>query len=193
MIDNCDFGVIINKEMDSNENMYMGFKVIKTRTKCDLELMYQPYVPENPVKLVEDIELVAPAFRRSLKDENQPISRVSRRNDFNNMSQGSKHAVDDDELFGAEVMGVVSQSVDDILLPDNANQSSFIVVGSPSKPVLPMPTSPISPIKEDIDGSLTAWEKELVAMKYNSNAKTAIVFFDENGLAISDGVEDFVS
>ena len=101
MIDNCDFGVIINKEMDSNENMYMGFKVIKTRTKCDLELMYQPYVPENPVKLVEDIELVAPAFRRSLKDENQPISRVSRRNDFNNMSQGSKHAVDDDELFGA--------------------------------------------------------------------------------------------
>lgn len=193
MIDNCDFGVIINKEMDSNENMYMGFKVIKTRTKCDLELMYQPYVPENPVKLVEDIELVAPAFRRSLKDENQPISRVSRRNDFNNMSQGSKHAVDDDELFGAEVMGVVSQSVDDILLPDNANQSSFIVVGSPSKPILPMPTSPISPIKEDIDGSLTAWEKELVAMKYNSNAKTAIVFFDENGLAISDGVEDFVS
>ena len=73
------------------------------------------------------------------------------------------------------------------------NQSSFIVVGSPSNPILPMPTSPISPIKEDIDGSLTAWEKELVAMKYNSDAKTAIVFFDENGLAISDGVEDFVS
>ena len=188
MIDNCDFGVIINKEMDSHENLYMGFKVIKTRTKCDLELMYQPYAPGNPVKLVEDLGLVAPAFRRSLKEENQQmVTRVSRRNDYNNM-QGYRSAVDDDELFGAEVMGVVSQSTDDILLPDNRNQSSFIVAGSPSEPIFPMP-SPISPIQED--ASLTAWEKELISMKYNSEAKNAIVFLDENGLAISDGVEDF--
>ena len=192
MIDNCDFGVIINKEMDSHENMYLGFKVIKTRTKCDLELMYQPYVPENPVKLVEDIDLPTPLFRRSLKEENQPITRVSRRNDFNNMTS-VKHAVDDDELFGAEVMGVVSQNVDDILLPDNSNQSSFVVAGSPSKPIFPMPPIPISPIINDINGNQTAWEKELIAMKYNSDAKSAIIFFDDSGLAIADGVEEFVN
>ena len=188
MIDNCDLGVIINKEMDSHDNMYMGFKVIKTRTRCDLELMYQPYVPENPVKLVEDLGLVTPAFRRSLKEENQQmVTRVSRRNDYNNM-QRYRPAVDDDELFGPEVMGVVSQSTDNILLPDNRNQSSFIVAGSPSEPIFPMP-SPISPIQEDV--SLTAWEKELISMKYNSEAKSAVVFLDKNGLAIGDGVEDF--
>ena len=166
----------------------MGFKVIKTRTKCDLELMYQPYAPGNPVKLVEDLGLVAPAFRRSLKEENQQmVTRVSRRNDYNNM-QGYRSAVDDDELFGAEVMGVVSQSTDDILLPDNRNQSSFMIAGSPSEPIFPM-HSPISPIQED--ASLTAWEKELISMKYNSEAKNAVVFLDENGLAISDGVEEF--
>lgn len=188
MIDNCDFGVIINKEMDSHENMYLGFKVIKTRTRCDLELMYQPYVPENPIKLVEDYNIATPMFRRSLKEENQPVTRVSRRNDFNNVAN-VKSAVDDDELFGAEVMGVVSQSVDDILLPDNKNQSSFMITGAPSKPIFQMPISPIT--VEDTNGSVTAWEKELIAMKYNSDAKTAVVFFDENGLSISDGVEDF--
>ena len=189
MIDNCDFGVIINKEIDSHDNMYLGFKVIKTRTKCDLELMYQPYVPENPVKLVEDVNMIAPAFRRTLKEENQAVTRVSRRNDFNNV-QSTKSAVDDDELFGAEVMGVVSQNVDDILLPDNKNQSSFIVAGAPSEPIFPMPIPPVFPPIQEED-SLTNWEKELVAMKYNTDAKTAVVFFDSNGLAISDGVENF--
>lgn len=201
MIDNCDVGIIINKEVDSHDNQYMGFKVIKTRTKCDLELMYQPYVPENPVKLVEDIGMVTPMFRRALKEENQAITRVSRRNDYNNGSHTStSSATDDDELFGPEVMGgVVSQDIDSILLPDNDNQSSFVVAGGPSKPVYPMPQqqAPIIPppmVANPIGNAipvLTEWEQELIARKYNSDAKTAVVFFDQNGLAISDGVEDF--
>lgn len=199
MIDNCDVGLIINKEMDSHDNQYMGFKIIKTRTKCDLELMYQPYVPENPVKLVEDVGMVTPMFRRALKEENQAVTRVSRRNDYNNGSHRNS-ATDDDELFGPEVMGgVVSQDIDSILMPDNENQSSFVVAGGPSKPVFPMPqqqptilppTVMANPINNAIP-ILSEWEQELIARKYNSDAKTAVVFLDQNGLAISDGVEDF--
>ena len=194
MIDNCDVGFIINKEMDSHENTYMGFKIIKTRTKCDLELMYQPYVPENPVKLVEDLGMVTPMFRRALKEENQTVTRVSRRNDYNNSVKS--YATDDDELFGPEVMGgVISQSVDDILLPDNKNQSSFVVAGKPSEPIYPMPAppppSPIIPIG-NIISTQTDWEKELIAMKYNTNAKPAVFFFNDNGLAVADGVENLL-
>lgn len=140
MIDNCDVGIIINKEIDSHEMLHMGFKCIKTRTKCDIDLFYQPYVQNNPIKLVEDVNNTIPSFRRSLREDmsTNMISRISRRNDFNSI----KHHGDDDELFTESVLGgAVSTSVDNILLPRNENQHSFSIVGHPSKPIFTMPNN----------------------------------------------------
>ena len=122
MIDNCDVGIIINKEMDSNELLYMGFKCIKTRTKCDLDLFYQPYLPGNSIKLVEDINLTIPSFRRSLKDDQPTVPRLSRRNDFNRVHRNG----DDEDMFSEEIIG---QSDDGV----------YIVSGQPSNPVYNMP------------------------------------------------------
>lgn len=119
MIDNCDVGIIINKEMDAHELLHMGFKCIKTRTKCDLDLFYQPYQNNNTIKLVEDVDDVVPSLRRSLKDDMvqmTTISRFSRRNDFNPNSIHSRK-LDDDELFSPSVLGVSRQSDEEILYP----------------------------------------------------------------------------
>lgn len=130
MIDNCDVGIIINKEMDANELLYMGFKCIKTRTKCDLDLFYQPYLPGNSIKLVEDINLTIPSFRRSLKDDQPVTPRFSRRNDFNRIHH-QDHS-DDDDMFSEEIIGSSTDGV-------------YIVSGQPSNPVYSMP--PKKPMK----------------------------------------------
>lgn len=185
MIDNCDVGIIINKETDSYGNNHMGFKCIKTRTKCDLDLFYQPYVQGNDIKLVEDVLSNIPVFKTTLKEENNNIGmhRMSRRTDFT--------SIDDDELFTASVIG----NPDNILLPDNKNQDQFIISGAPSEPVYPIvnPLTPVMPVPMtpiNTDNSITPWESELIAMKYTTDCRTAIAIMDENGLVINDGVED---
>ena len=127
MIDNCDVGIIINKEMDNHELLHMGFKCIKTRTKCDLDLFYQPYRDTSLIKLVEDVDAIVPAFRRSLKEDMQQIttiSRFSRRNDFNTNSMYSRK-LDDDELFTPSVLGISSQSGDEILPKEPVQAFTF--------------------------------------------------------------------
>lgn len=185
MIDNCDVGVIINKETDSFGNNYMGFKCIKTRTKCDLDIFYQPYVQGNEIKLVEDVDSNIPSFRTTLKEENNNIGmqRMSRRTDFT--------SIDDDELFTASVIG----NPDSILLPDNKNQDQFVISGAPSEPVYPIvnPLTPVMPIPItpiSIENSITSWESKLIEMKYTTDARTVVAFLDDNGLVVNDGVED---
>jgi len=192
MIDNCDVGIIINKEYDAHGNLYMGFSQIKTRTRCDLDLFYQPYVQDNPIKLVEDMDAIVPTYRNTLHDEN-PLKRNStniRRSDYcNNIP--SLSSTDDDELFTQEVMGgAISSSTDNILLPDNKNQSSFIIAGQPSTPIYPMPDN--NPI-QIVDDGLTPWEQELINRKYNTNSKLAIAYIDSNGMVVNDGVEDVMA
>lgn len=197
MIDNCDVGIIINKELDSHENLYMGFKCIKTRTKCDLELFYQPYIQDNAIKLVEDLGSVTPAFRRALKDEaKSSTSIISRRMRFSDENEAKERAVDDDDLFSEATFGEVVQKP---LLADNANQSAFTITGGPSEPVYPMMQAAQPQTVVDIFETApmvnpwAAWEQELVRMKYSTNARSAVVFVDNQGLVINDGVEDFQS
>ena len=170
MVDNCDVGIIINKERDTNDLLHMGFKCIKTRTRCDLELFYQPYPPENPIKLIEDVELIAPAFRRSLKDDMQPSSqfRFSRRNDF--------VADDDDELFTESVMnGVINNPVETVLQPSNAQ--TFIIAGQPSIPIFP--------VSQEQLYYPSAWEQNIINQKYYGGLKPGIIMYN-NGQMILD-------
>lgn len=68
MIDNCDVGMIITKDRDSAGLPYMGIMLIRTRTESYLDYFAQPYVPGNPVKLVEDIGANMPSYKATLHD-----------------------------------------------------------------------------------------------------------------------------
>ena len=196
MIDNCDVGIIINKEMDSLSNLYMGFKCIKTRTKCYLDLFYQPYESNNDIKLVEDFNAAIPSFKSTLKEDNKTPqsfnSRMSRRTDFK--------TIDDDELFSAKVLG----NTEPPLLPDNNNQDKFVISGAPSEPVFPM-NSPIQSTVNPIMASSplyaygiqqaqqpSQWDLKLLDMKYKSMCTPAVVFLDSDGLVVNDGIEDII-
>ena len=193
MIDNCDLGIIINKESDSHYNNYMGFKCIKTRTKCTLDLFYQPYLPMNNIKLTEDLYSTVPLFKRQLKDDNQVSkTRISKR---------VSH-YDDDDLFGQNVMGsetnnepgkriedvgVVYRPVTNILLARNENQDSFVVSGKPSAPAIPFRES--APIETTLimNRGISEWEQHLLDRKIMGD-NSAIVFIDDNGSVIHDGI-----
>ena len=78
MIDNCDAGIIINKEPGNgqgNPNGFMGFKEIKMRTECKIQYFAQPYLGDNAVKLQEDFGFPTPAFRRELGNDYQQMQR----------------------------------------------------------------------------------------------------------------------
>ena len=200
MIDNCDLGVIINKESDSQGNNYMGFKCIKTRTKCTLELFYQPYLPMNAIKLVEDFESPVPAFKRQLKEEKSAGVRMSRRIN-NNRS-------DEDDLFGLDVMGLEKmpgKRIEDpgalpidpnkILYPRNENQNQFVVSGKPSEPAIPIqPVIDAFAMTSNIINTNTPWETELVKRTiFNSDTdKIAIRFVDNDDAVINNGIIDFM-
>lgn len=66
MLDNVDFGCIINTEYDSEDHKYMVFKQIKTRVRSFRDYICQPFDIENDIKLVEDFYSPAPVFKESL-------------------------------------------------------------------------------------------------------------------------------
>lgn len=55
MLDNIDFGCILNKEYDSEGHKYMVFKGVKYRIQHELEYVCQPYEYDNDSKLQEDL------------------------------------------------------------------------------------------------------------------------------------------
>lgn len=67
MIDNLDMGIVINKEWDRDNNMYMVFSVIKKRVKNIRDYIAQPFVQGSEIRLVEDVGMPVPAFRESLR------------------------------------------------------------------------------------------------------------------------------
>jgi len=97
MIDNCDGGIIINKEPGIGKdamNGYMGFKEIKMRTECKIPYFAQPYLDSNAVKLVEDFGMPTPVYLRELGNDigsrlnnNIPISRNLETDELRNYQQ----------------------------------------------------------------------------------------------------------
>lgn len=70
VLNNTDSAIIINKEYDQHDNLYMGFKLAKMRDKPELTYFCQPFTYGSEIKLVED--LGGPAmFKTSLSANNQ--------------------------------------------------------------------------------------------------------------------------
>ena len=55
VLNNSDCSIVINKEYDSANNIYMGFNIIKMREKVNLGYFAQPFMYNNESKLVEDV------------------------------------------------------------------------------------------------------------------------------------------
>ena len=194
MIDNCDLGIIINKENDSHDNLYMGFKCIKTRTKCTLDLFYQPYMMTNEIKLVEDLYSPVPSFKRQLKEDKNTGMKISKRvNRSDDDDLFSLNTISDNMEPGRKVdpgIGAVPVDPSSILYPRNENQSQFVTSGMPSEPVLPMPAmipdafANTSPIKND------PWETELISRSIINSGldKPAIRFLDDDGVSVNNGL-----
>jgi hypothetical protein len=68
MLENIDAAFMIAPEWAENGNMkYLGIQNIKTRYKnSGRTYIYHPYVPGNPIKLVEDYYAAEPAFKETL-------------------------------------------------------------------------------------------------------------------------------
>ena len=65
MLDNIDFASIINIEYDSEGTKYMVFKQIKSRIETLRDYICQPYMADNPIRLVEDFYSPVPVFKES--------------------------------------------------------------------------------------------------------------------------------
>lgn len=74
MMDNIDCAIIINKDFDEDSNMHMVFKIIKMRDKTEREYIAQPFEMNSTIRMVEDVNALAPAFKEHLH-MNQGISR----------------------------------------------------------------------------------------------------------------------
>lgn len=188
MIDNTDVGIILNKESDSEGNLYMGFKTIKTRTQCTLDLFFQPFMENCSLKLIEDVDSPIPLFRKTLMDDRGgPIKNYG--NDYTR----NRRTDDDDEMFGSSNMNSSSSgpSIESILSSVQGDEQVMsdnqpIVIQEPSSEPMFIPPPPI------VGNMLTPWEEELISIKYRTDSKPAVYFLDEDGLVINDGVEDCI-
>ena len=68
MLDNVDYGAIINREYDVEGNPYMIFKCVKKRIATVRDYICQPFVTDNELRLVEDFYSPVPVFKESLYD-----------------------------------------------------------------------------------------------------------------------------
>ena len=70
MIDNSDVCFVLDREYDSQGNLYMGLKRIKERYRIvsPRSLLFLPYVKGNGAKLLEDFNLSVPTARDTLKE-----------------------------------------------------------------------------------------------------------------------------
>lgn len=90
MLDNVDFGCIINVEYDQNGSKYMVFKGIKYRIAHELEYVCQPFYPDNDVKLIEDFYSQQPVYKESLAE----IPVLNRGNNINPKIKANKYSAD---------------------------------------------------------------------------------------------------
>lgn len=71
MLENIDGGYMIAPEYEATTNhKYLGIQRIKARYKVnDREFIYQPYVINNGIKLIEDEYLAEPLFKTSMRPD----------------------------------------------------------------------------------------------------------------------------
>ena len=116
MIDNVDGAYAIEKEYDVNGQLYMGFSKLKSRIKTNRELIYQPFVPGNDIKLIEDIMLPIPVFKDTLKTQVQstvPFNNGMNRYQSNLKRIELKDDGDDDNIFSTKP--ITQRSLEEVL------------------------------------------------------------------------------
>lgn len=70
MLDNIDYGFIINIEYDKEDVKYIVFKRIKIREKATpRDYIAYPFVYNNNAKIIEDLGLAIPVFKESLHNQ----------------------------------------------------------------------------------------------------------------------------
>lgn len=70
MLDNIDYGFIINIEYDADNVKHIVFKRIKVREKAtERDYIAYPFVYGNSAKIVEDLGLAIPVFKESLHSQ----------------------------------------------------------------------------------------------------------------------------
>ena len=70
MLENIDCGFMLAPEYDQSGAKFMGIQRIKMRYRAtNRESIYQPYVPGNAIKLVEDYASAVPVFRNSMRPD----------------------------------------------------------------------------------------------------------------------------
>lgn len=68
MLDNVDYGGILNVEYDADGMKYMAFKNIKQRFGSMRDYIAQPFASDNDIKLIEDLYSPIPVFKDSIYD-----------------------------------------------------------------------------------------------------------------------------
>ncbi|MBR1987731.1 MAG: hypothetical protein IKA36_01695, partial [Clostridia bacterium] len=179
MIDNTDCGIILNIEHDKQGNRYMIFSRIKMRDKAGpRDYIAHPFAEGSTIRLVEDIFDPVPAFKESLHATQNIITPSS---DYQDRIVKRYTDDDEDSIFNNRLMDVecsipaTPQDVEIIGGMPIGGNVQIEVIGEPSAPIYPMPSSDASAHKQIITNN------NLIASMGIPNMRNAVIFFDEMG------------
>lgn len=75
MIDNVDFGFIVNRDKDKDGNLLFAFSIIKRRNGfSDLDFLYYPFLKNNTIRLVTDLYDDVPKYLLTNADNTESAS-----------------------------------------------------------------------------------------------------------------------
>jgi replicative DNA helicase len=75
MLDNIDGAFMIAPEFDQAGNKYMGIQRVKNRYRASSRShIYQPFVPDNTIKFIEDENCTFPVFRDSMRLDAEQVA-----------------------------------------------------------------------------------------------------------------------
>ena len=123
MLDNVDYGAIINREYDADNNQYMIFKCIKKRVATMRDYICQPFMQDNDLRLVEDFYSSVPVFKESLYDVYMRQLSQNNTNTTTNIRTGgyaniAKYDNDDQNIYEFTESTSYSSLEEEIKLPN---------------------------------------------------------------------------
>lgn len=123
MLDNVDYGAIINREYDADNNQYMIFKCIKKRVATMRDYICQPFMQDNDLRLVEDFYSSVPVFKESLYDVSMRQLSQNNTNITTNIRTGgyaniAKYDNDDQNIYEFTESTSYSSLEEEIKLPN---------------------------------------------------------------------------
>jgi len=123
MLDNVDYGAIINREYDADNNQYMIFKCIKKTVATMRDYICQPFMQDNDLRLVEDFYSSVPVFKESLYDVSMRQLSQNNTNTTTNIRTGgyaniAKYDNDDQNIYEFTESTSYSSLEEEIKLPN---------------------------------------------------------------------------